>query len=207
MYSQLGVEQRPRARPRLARARRTAPSPLLLCQGRPQFAGSESCVAATRSNPSRQLVVAAMRGMRQCMCVTGEEWLRRTFDPALRTSKPLYEELRTEFGALSDSGVLSEDEASRARVRLDEGERDRHMIVRQRTERAIHASRVGVAEDRLEGLLTRRHGPRRLKPSPRATLCASPRSPARSQAAESPPSPRRCHRSRFGHALTRFWLG
>jgi len=110
-----------------------------------------------------------MRGMRQCMCVTGEEWLRRTFDPALRTSKPLYEELRTELGALSDSGVLSEDEASRARVRLDEDERDWHMIVRQRTERAIHASRVGVAEDRLEGLLTRRHGPRRLKPSPRTT--------------------------------------
>jgi hypothetical protein len=35
------------------------------------------------------------------MCVTGEEWLRQTFDPALRTSKPPYGELRTELGALA----------------------------------------------------------------------------------------------------------
>lgn len=87
--------------------------------------------------------------------MTGEEWLRRTFDPALRTSWPPYEELRTELRALSYSGVLSEDEASRARGRLDEDERDRRMIVRQRTGLAFsHAGRVGGAEDRLEGLLT-----------------------------------------------------
>jgi hypothetical protein len=100
-------------------------------------------------------VVAETRGGRQYTCVTGEEWLRHTFDPALRTSWPPYEELRTELRALSHSGVLSKDEASRARVRLDADERDRQMIVRRRTERAIsHAGRVGSAEGRLEGLLT-----------------------------------------------------
>jgi hypothetical protein len=87
--------------------------------------------------------------------VTGEEWLRHTFDPALRTSKPRYEELRAELRALSESGVLSEDEASRARVRLDEGERDKRVIVRLRHERAVsQASRMGGDQDRLEGLLT-----------------------------------------------------
>jgi hypothetical protein len=51
--------------------------------------------------------------------------------------------------------VLSEEEASQARVRLDEDERDKHIIVRQRTGRAIsHAGRVGGTDDRLEGLLT-----------------------------------------------------
>jgi len=89
------------------------------------------------------------------MCVTGEEWLKRTFDPALRTSWPPYEELRSELRALSYSGVLSEDEVSRARGRLDEDERARHMIVRRRTGRAFsHTGRVDSAEDRLEGLLT-----------------------------------------------------
>lgn len=84
------------------------------------------------------------------MCVTGEEWLRHTFDPALRTSKPPYGELRVELGALAQSGVLSEDETSRARLRLDEDELDERMIVRRRTE----ARRVGGTEDRLEGRLT-----------------------------------------------------
>jgi hypothetical protein len=43
-----------------------------------------------------------------------EEWLRRRFEPALRTSRPSYEELRSELGALSTSGVLSEDRALHA---------------------------------------------------------------------------------------------
>jgi hypothetical protein len=89
------------------------------------------------------------------MCVTGEEWLRDRFDPALRTCNPPYRQLRTELEALSESGALSEDEASRAGVRLDEDERDRHMIVRRRTDPAFaEARRVGHAQDRLEGLLT-----------------------------------------------------
>jgi hypothetical protein len=107
--------------------------------------------AAPRLSDAR---VAAGCGMRQCMCVIGEEWLRRTFDSALRTSRPPYEELRTDLRALSVSGVLSEHEAARARERLDEDERDRQMIVRRHTERVrAEARRVGV-EDRLEGLLT-----------------------------------------------------
>lgn len=89
------------------------------------------------------------------MCVTGEEWLRHTFDPALRTSSPPYERLHTELGALSQSGELSEDEAARARARLDEDEIDRQMIVRRRTERLLADSRrVGGTQDRLEGRLT-----------------------------------------------------
>jgi hypothetical protein len=100
-------------------------------------------------------MVAEMPGVRQCMCVTGEEWLRHTFNPALLMSRPPYEELRTELGGLSESGVLSEDEASRALERLDEDERDRDMIVRRRTERAFSkTSGVAAAQDRLEGLLT-----------------------------------------------------
>jgi hypothetical protein len=100
-------------------------------------------------------VVAETRGVRQGMWVTGEEWLRHTFDPALRTSKPPYEQLRTELGALSESGVLAENEASRAGARLDEDECDRRAIVRRKTERAIAKARSsGGAQDRLEGLLT-----------------------------------------------------
>jgi hypothetical protein len=104
-----------------------------------------------------QLVVAETRGMRQCMCVASGEWLRQTFDPALRTSKPPYKDLRTELGALSESGVLSDEEASRARGRLDEDERDRHMLVRRRSERGgpyVNGVRGG---DRLEGELTPEH--------------------------------------------------
>jgi hypothetical protein len=86
--------------------------------------------------------------------VTGEEWLRHTFDPALRTSWPPYEELRTELRALARSGVLSEDAASRARARLDEDERDRRVLVRRRSARAVsRTGREGAAEDRPEGLL------------------------------------------------------
>ncbi len=92
-------------------------------------------MAAGRSNPSRQLVVAETRDVRQDTCVSGEEWLRHTFESALRTSKPPYEALRTEIQALSESCVLSEEEASRARVRLDEDERDMHMPARRRAER------------------------------------------------------------------------
>jgi hypothetical protein len=100
-------------------------------------------------------MVAEMPGVRQCMCVTGDEWLRHTFDPALLMSRPPYAELRIEIGGLSESGVLSEDEASRALERLDEDERDSGMIVRRRTERAFsEASGVAAAQDHLEGLLT-----------------------------------------------------
>jgi predicted DCC family thiol-disulfide oxidoreductase YuxK len=82
-------------------------------------------------------------------------WLRHTFDPALRTSKPPYEQLRAELGALSEAGVLVENEASRALARLDEDERNLWAIVRRKTERAIAEARSsGGAEDRLEGLLT-----------------------------------------------------
>jgi hypothetical protein len=91
--------------------------------------------------------------VRQDTCVSGEEWLRDTFDSALRTSKPPYEALRTEIQALSESGVLSDEEASRARVRLDEDERDTHMLVRRRSERGgpyVNGVRGG---DRLEGEL------------------------------------------------------
>lgn len=88
--------------------------------------------------------------------MTGEEWLRRTFDPALRTSRPPYDELRTELRALSESGVLSEEESSRSRVRLDAAERDRSTVLLRRAER-IHASSVGAAEDRLEGVLAPEH--------------------------------------------------
>jgi len=99
-------------------------------------------------------VVAETFGVCQDTWVTGEEWLRGTFDPALRRSKkPPYEQLRTEFAALLESGVLSEEEASRARVRLDEDERDRHMIVRRRAERGgPYVNGVSVG-DLLEGEL------------------------------------------------------
>lgn len=100
-------------------------------------------------------MVAETFGVCQDTWVTGEEWLRGTFDPALRRSKkPPYEQLRTELGALSDSGALSEDEVSRARVRLDEDEHDMSMIVRRRTERALAEAKGEAAQDRLEGLLT-----------------------------------------------------
>lgn len=87
--------------------------------------------------------------------MTGEEWLRRTFDPAMRMSRPPYEELRAELRALSESGVLSAHEASRALERLDQDERDGFMIVRRRTERAISGTTgAAPAQDLLEALLT-----------------------------------------------------
>ena len=86
--------------------------------------------------------------------MTGEEWLRHTFDPGLRTSGPPYEQLRTELEALARSGVLSKDEASRARARLDEDERDRRTIVRDAHDRAVRAASAGDPEDRPEGVLT-----------------------------------------------------
>jgi hypothetical protein len=93
--------------------------------------------------------------VRQCTCVTGEEWLRRTFDPALRMCRPPHEELRAELQALSETGLLSGDQASRASARLDEDDRERWMIVRGRTERALAESRGdAVRQDRLEGILT-----------------------------------------------------
>jgi hypothetical protein len=101
-----------------------------------------------------RLVLAETCGVRQDMCVTGEEWLRDTFDPALRTSRPPYEELRTELRALSESGMLSKDLAMSALELLDEDDRDCSTIVRERTERAVHVSRAGADPDRLEGSVT-----------------------------------------------------
>jgi len=83
--------------------------------------------------------------------MTGEQWLRSVFDPALRTSKPPYDELRAELQALSQSGVLSEAEAVLARARLDRDERDMGMVVRRRHDLLVSGE---GAEDRLEGLLT-----------------------------------------------------
>jgi hypothetical protein len=86
--------------------------------------------------------------------VTGEEWLRRTFDPAMRMSRPPYEKLRAELRALSESGVLSADEASRALERLDQDEGDRSMIVRRRTEQAIsETTGAAPAQDLPEAVL------------------------------------------------------
>ena len=95
-----------------------------------------------------------MRGVRQCVCVTGEEWLRDTFDRALRTTRPPYEDLRNELRALSVSGALSEDVAAGALEQLEQDDAERSRIVRGRTERALHASRAGGDPDRLERLLT-----------------------------------------------------
>jgi hypothetical protein len=72
-------------------------------------------------------------------------------------SRPSYGELRTELETLLESGVLSEEEASRARVRLDQDQRDEHMILRGRTERAFAEARGEADQDRLEGLLTPEH--------------------------------------------------
>jgi len=83
-----------------------------------------------------------MGGMGQDTCVTGEEWLLNTFDAALRTSQPPYEELRTELRALSESRLLSDEEALRARVRLEEDERDKHMQARRRAERKPYVNGV-----------------------------------------------------------------
>jgi hypothetical protein len=83
--------------------------------------------------------------------MTGEEWLRGVFDPALRTCKPPYDELRAELRALSQSGVLSEADSVHARARLDRDERDRGMVVRRRHDLLVSGE---GAEDRLEGLLT-----------------------------------------------------
>jgi hypothetical protein len=91
----------------------------------------------------------------QCTRVTGEQWLRHTFDRAMRLSRPPYEELRTELRVLAGSGALSADEASRALARLDRDELARSRIVRRRTERAF-SENIGAAasQDRLEALLT-----------------------------------------------------
>lgn len=87
--------------------------------------------------------------------MTGEEWLRDTFDPALRTCRPPYEELRPELRALSETGLLTRDQASRASARLDEDDRELSMIVRQRTERALAQARGDAgSQDRLEGIFT-----------------------------------------------------
>ncbi len=99
-------------------------------------------------------MVAETPSVRQDTCVTGEEWLRDTFDPALRLSRPPYKELRAELAALLESGVLSEDDASRALERLDQDEHDMGMIVRRRTERALAEAKGEADQDRLEGLLT-----------------------------------------------------
>jgi hypothetical protein len=92
--------------------------------------------------------------MRQRTRVTAEQWLTRTFEPALRTSRPPYAELRVELQTLSESGAISVAEALRARRRLDQDERNRGKIARQRSQRARLASDGGDADDRLEAQLT-----------------------------------------------------
>ncbi len=86
------------------------------------------------------------------------EWLRQTFDTAMRTTNPPYEELRTELLALSEAGALLKDDAARASAQLEEAERDRAMITRRRHERAVSlGGALGGDPDRLEGLLTPEH--------------------------------------------------
>jgi hypothetical protein len=93
--------------------------------------------------------------VRQSWRVTGEEWLRHALDPALRTSRPPYEDLRTELRALTEADALSEDEASSAHARLDQDEQDRSTIVRRRTEQAFAEPRGdAVAQDSLREVLT-----------------------------------------------------
>jgi len=87
--------------------------------------------------------------------MTGDDWLRRVFDPALRTSKPPFDELRGAVRALSECGGLSAQVAARATERLDEAEGDRHLLVRRRPERVgPPASHAAPAHGRLEALLT-----------------------------------------------------
>jgi hypothetical protein len=84
--------------------------------------------------------------------VTGEEWLRRTIDPAPRTSNPPFEGLRAELRALSECGVLSDNEAARADGRLDETERERHAFMRRRAERiGPHGSHAALLTAGLKG--------------------------------------------------------
>jgi hypothetical protein len=95
-----------------------------------------------------------MRGVRQDTCVSGEEWLRDTLEVALRTCKPPYEQLGTELQTLSDSGLLSDKEATRARARLDEDMRNQYMMLRGRTQRAFAEASDKADQDRLEETLT-----------------------------------------------------
>lgn len=90
--------------------------------------------------------------------MTGEEWLTRVFDPALRTLSPPYRELRGALGALSECGVLSDELLARARERLDEAEGEDRTFSRQRFERlGAPGSHAGPARGRLEALLTPGH--------------------------------------------------
>lgn len=87
--------------------------------------------------------------------MTGDDWLRRVFDPALRTSNPPFAELRGAVRALSDCGGLSAEAAGQASRRLDEAEGERHILVRKRSERVgPPASHAAPAHGRLEALLT-----------------------------------------------------
>jgi hypothetical protein len=59
----------------------------------------------------------------------------RHFRSGVAKEQAFYGELCTELEALSVSGVLCGEEASRAGARLDEDERNRGVIVRRHTER------------------------------------------------------------------------
>lgn len=87
--------------------------------------------------------------------MTGDDWLRRVFDPALRTTNPPYSELRGAVRALSECGGLSAQAAERATQQLEDAEGERHSLVRTRTERlGPPRSHAAPAHGRLEALLT-----------------------------------------------------
>lgn len=87
--------------------------------------------------------------------MTGEQWLERVFDPALRTSSPPFKKLHGALRALSECGALSEAKFIRASERLDEAEGERHIFIRRRAERiGAPGSHAAPAHDRLEALLT-----------------------------------------------------
>jgi hypothetical protein len=88
--------------------------------------------------------------------VTGEEWLERVFDPALRVGDPRFAELRGALRALFDCGVLSQDLTASANKQLDLRERERHELARRGSiTRVDGRTIVGVnVGEHLEGSLT-----------------------------------------------------
>ncbi|MGH2833226.1 MAG: hypothetical protein ACRDK2_10675, partial [Solirubrobacteraceae bacterium] len=90
--------------------------------------------------------------------MTGEQWLERVFDPALRTSKPPFQELHGALRALSDCGMLSEAEFLSANERLNGVEGEQRLFIRRRAERiGAPGSHAAPARDRLQALLTPAH--------------------------------------------------
>lgn len=90
--------------------------------------------------------------------MTGAQWLERVFDPALRTSKPPFAELRGGLEALSRCGDLSEEQFLRASGRLAEVEGERSVFVRRQAGWiGPPGSHAAPAHDHLEALLTPAH--------------------------------------------------